>query len=170
MAKCQKRYDELCQKQAIDGVGNIRVIKFEELQSHALEKLGEAKVTSIIDEVIGQEEWDDREKSLRIADQLMIHCQELAPAVVLLFAPPYYPPANSSENPLINGAISLLLGEAKKYDIPLEHIHYFNGICDLSYCQFTADKDWKTYEKIRQFGDKHIQYHLKKWNNSQHQC
>ncbi|MEX3623321.1 M20/M25/M40 family metallo-hydrolase [Viridibacillus arvi] len=147
MANCQKRYDELCQKQGIDGVGNIRVIKFEELQSHALEKLGEAKVTSIIEEVIGQEEWDDREKSLRIADQLMIHCQELAPAVVLLFAPPYYPPANSSENPLINGAISLLLGEAKKYDIPLEHIHYFNGICDLSYCQFTADKDWKTYEK-----------------------
>jgi Arginine degradation protein (predicted deacylase) len=48
---------------------------------------------------------------------------------------------------LIQGAISLLLEEAKKYNIPLEQIHYFNGICDLSYCQFRVNKDWKAYEK-----------------------
>lgn len=145
--KCQSRYDEVCSKHGITGVGEIRVLRFEELRNYAVEKLGREKVVELTAGVITNESLDDREMSLRIADQLMIHCQELAPSVVLLFAPPYYPPANSSDNKLIQGAVSLLLDEAKKYDIPLEQIHYFNGICDLSYCQFYSDKEWQTYEK-----------------------
>ncbi|MFJ8260510.1 M20/M25/M40 family metallo-hydrolase [Rummeliibacillus sp. NPDC094406] len=147
MKKCQSRYDDVCTKQGIKGVGKIRVLRFEELHEHAVTKLGREKVSELTANVIANKALDDREMSLRIADQLMIHCQELAPAVVLLFAPPYYPAANSSDNPLIQGAISLLLEESKKYNIPLQQIHYFNGICDLSYCQFHADKDWQTYEK-----------------------
>lgn len=147
MAKCQSRYETICQKQGVSTIGTISVIRFEELYAYAVKKLGTEKVNELKTFVIANESYDDRERSLRIADQLLIHCRELAPAVILLFAPPYYPPANSSNNLLIQGAISLLLEEAKKYNIPLEQIHYFNGICDLSYCQFRVNKDWKAYEK-----------------------
>lgn len=147
MEKCQLRYDEICRKQRITGVGKIEVLRFEELYNYAVKKLGIKKVSELTDSVTENQSLDDREKSFRIADQLMIHCKELAPAVVLLFAPPYYPPANSSDHPFIKEAISLLLEESKKYNIPLKQIHYFNGICDLSYCQFYNDKDWQTFEK-----------------------
>ncbi|MGE7664618.1 M20/M25/M40 family metallo-hydrolase [Ureibacillus composti] len=147
MAKCQERYEEVCARHGAKAVGKIRVIRFEDLQKYALEKLGQQSVNDIINSVIINNCLDDREKSLKIADQLMINCQELAPATVLLFAPPYYPPANSSDDPLVKGAISILLDEAKKYDIPLEQIHYFNGICDLSYCQSNETKDWQSYER-----------------------
>ncbi len=147
MEKCQGRYDVICKNQNIEGLGKIRVIRFEALREYAEEKLGFEKISEIIAEVVANELLDDREKSLRIADQLLIHCKELTPAVVLLFAPPYYPPVNSSDNVLIQGAMSLLLAEGEKLNIPLTQIHYFNGICDLSYCQFQADEDWRTYEK-----------------------
>ncbi|MGX9134477.1 M20/M25/M40 family metallo-hydrolase [Rummeliibacillus sp. JY-2-4R] len=147
MEKCQSRYDAICKNQNIEGLGKIRVIRFEALREYAEEKLGNEKISEIIADVVANELLDDREKSLRIADQLLIHCKELTPAVVLLFAPPYYPPANSSDNTLIQGAMSLLLAEGEKLNIPLKQIHYFNGICDLSYCQFQADEDWRTYEK-----------------------
>lgn len=146
MVNCQKRYDEICAQNDVKGVGQIRVIRYEELQKYAIQQLGKEKVNALIESVIRNDALDDREKSLKIADQLMIHCQEIAPALVLLFAPPYYPPANSSNHPLVKNAVSLLLDEAKKVDIPLEQIHYFNGICDLSYCQFNEAKDWQSYE------------------------
>jgi arginine utilization protein RocB len=31
----------------------------------------------------------------------MLQCQELAPAIVLLFVPPYYPAVNSSDDELV---------------------------------------------------------------------
>ncbi|WP_369973780.1 M20/M25/M40 family metallo-hydrolase [Rummeliibacillus sp. POC4] len=147
MRKCQTRYEVICKKQGVSTIGKIRVVRFEELYTYAVNKMGIKQVKELKESILSNDTFDDREKSLRIADQLMIRCQELAPAVVLLFAPPYYPPVNSSEDSLIQGAVSLLLEEAKKFNIPLEQIHYFNGICDLSYCQFQAVKDWKTYEK-----------------------
>lgn len=147
MRKCQTRYEVICKKQGVSTIGKIRVVRFEELYTYAVNKMGIKQVKELKKSILSNDTFDDREKSLRIADQLMIRCQELAPAVVLLFAPPYYPPVNSSEDSLIQGAVSLLLEEAKKFNIPLEQIHYFNGICDLSYCQFQAVKDWKTYEK-----------------------
>lgn len=147
MKKCQAHYELICKKQGVPTIGHIHVIRFEELYSYAIRKIGIEKVNVLKAFILSNDTLDDREKSLRIADQLMIHCQELAPAVVLLFAPPYYPPVNSSEDSLIQGGISLLLESASKFNIPLEQVHYFNGICDLSYCQFQTDKDWRTYEK-----------------------
>jgi len=78
--------------------------------------------------------WDDREKSIRIADTLMIHCQELGPAIVLLFAPPYYPAVNSSDDLLIKEMIELMkqVG-SESFNLSVNQIHYFNGISDLSY-------------------------------------
>ncbi|MFD4819513.1 M20/M25/M40 family metallo-hydrolase [Peribacillus butanolivorans] len=146
MAKCQQRYEDICKKNNVTGIAPIRVLRFEQLQIYIEQKIGVEKVEQLIDKVVQDKSLDDREKSLRIADSFMIHCQELAPATILLFVPPYYPPANSSEHPLVKNAIHMLLEEAKSFDIPLEQVHYFNGICDLSYCQFQTDENWKTYE------------------------
>lgn len=147
MEKCQSKYDALCLRKGVECIGKIKTIRFEELKSYAVEKLGDAKIEAIEADVFKMEQLDDRAKSFKLADQLMINCQELAPAVVVLFAPPFYPPANSSEHPLIKEIVSELLQAATPYDIPLQQIHYFNGICDLSYCQFVLDEGWDCYEK-----------------------
>lgn len=147
MDKCNAQYEKICAKKNVKPVGTIRTIRFSELKKYALEKLGEAKVSELEEGIYTNDTWDDRTKSLKIADELMIHCKELAPATVILFAPPYYPPANSSEHPFMKQAVSYLLDAAKPYDIPLEQIHYFNGICDLSYCQYVLDDGWQSYEE-----------------------
>ena len=67
--------------------------------------------------VLENPEWDDREMSLHIVDNLMIQCQELAPATVILYAPPYYPAVNTSEDPLIKESVELIKKEASKFDL-----------------------------------------------------
>ncbi|MFM9535059.1 amino acid degradation protein, partial [Lysinibacillus sp. IITD104] len=95
---------------------------------HAIHKLGAEEVQAIKHQVQQHRAWDDREKSIRIVDQLMIRCQELAPATVLLYAPPYYPAINSSNHPLVKQSIELMKQTAQTFDIEVEQIHYFNGI------------------------------------------
>lgn len=46
-----------------------------------------------------------------------------------------------------SGGHSAITRRSEKKNIPLEQIHYFNGICDLSYCQLNTDATWETYEK-----------------------
>ncbi len=78
----------------------------------------------------------------------MIRCQELAPATVLLYAPPYYPAINSSNHPLVVKSIELMKKTAQTFDIEVQQIHYFNGICDLSYVNYTDESDeWLAFER-----------------------
>ncbi len=147
MAECNARYRALCEREQIDGVGEVKVLRYDQLLDYAINKLGSGEVQRIKNEALQKEEWDDREKSLRIVDGLMIACQELTPATVLLFAPPYYPAVNSSGHPLIDDAISLLKQEAKTFDITLDQIHYFNGISDLSYVNYERNDEWSCFEK-----------------------
>lgn len=146
MEKCQSKYDALCERQGVAGIGKIKTIRYDELKRYALEKLGADRIDELEKVILENDALDDRAKSIRLADQLLLHCQELAPIVIILFTPPFYPAANSSENPLIKELITYLLDAAKPYNIPLKQIHYFNGICDLSYCQFVLDEGWQTYE------------------------
>ena len=145
MAKCQSRYEEACSAADVEATAKIRTISYEDLYQYSLQKQGSTKVEEIIQHIMANDALDDRQKSIRIADQLMIYNQELAPAVVLLFAPPYYPPASSKDHQLVQELVHLLLEEGKKYDIPLNEKHYFNGICDLSYCQNATNDGWQSY-------------------------
>lgn len=147
MEKCNTRYKEICAQKNVNPVGEIKTIRYNDLKQYALKKLGAEKLAKIENAIFENDAFDDRAKSIKVAEQLMIHCKELAPATVIMFAPPYYPPANSSEHPFIKEAIAQLLEAATPYDIPLEQIHFFNGICDLSYCQFVLDDGWKSYEE-----------------------
>ncbi|WP_141676295.1 hypothetical protein [Pseudobacillus wudalianchiensis] len=99
-------------------------------------------------EVQGNTEWDEREKSLRIADKLLIQCQELAPAIVLLFAPPYYPAVNTSNDPLVMESVQLVKKVANNFGVEVEQIHYFNGLCDLSYVHYKDEANgWEAFER-----------------------
>lgn len=92
---CNRSYKEVCFKHSVEPAWEVRVLRYEKLLKYAIKKLGEKSVEEIKASIHSNPEWDDREKSFRMADMLMIQCQELAPAIVLLFAPPYYPPVNS---------------------------------------------------------------------------
>jgi arginine utilization protein RocB len=141
---CNQSYKALCQREQIEGVGDVQVLRYEKLLNYAQEKFGPMMVEHIKSEVLENADWDDREKSIRIADKLMIQCQELAPAIILLFAPPYYPAVNSSNDPLIIKSVQLMKETASKFDLDVSQIHYFNGICDLSYVQYSDNVDGLT--------------------------
>lgn len=145
---CESAYKEICKREDVPGVGEIRLLKFEELIEYANKKLGESEVKRIITEVSGDWELDDRDKSFKIVDVLMIECQELAPATVLLFAPPYYPAVNTSEDALVQELVVLMQDKAKTLGTEVTQIHYFNGISDLSYVHYQDEgTGWKSFER-----------------------
>ncbi|TWE08558.1 arginine utilization protein RocB [Neobacillus bataviensis] len=145
---CNQSYQGVCLKQSVKPVGVVRVMRFEDLQSHAIRKFGREFVEKVKTEVQANSNWDDREKSLRITDSLMIECQELAPAIVLMFAPPYYPAVNSSDEHLVNKCVKYVREKGlEKFALPVKQVHYFNGISDLSYVNYQDDgKGWTAFK------------------------
>ncbi|QKY70173.1 M20/M25/M40 family metallo-hydrolase [Lentibacillus sp. CBA3610] len=145
---CNAAYQKILKHEQTSGIGNVRVLRYNELETHARQHYGDAYVENIRAEVSADSTMDERDKSLQIADQLMISCQELAPAIVLLFAPPYYPAVNTSKETITKEAIQLLKDMGEQYGIDLKPIHYFNGICDLSYVNYQGTDDGLvSYEK-----------------------
>lgn len=145
---CNEAYMEVCSGQSAEPVGKVQVLRYEDLLKHATKKLGPDFIEAIKTTAQANTEWDDREKSLRIADTLMIQCQELAPAIVLLFAPPYYPAVNSSDAELVRQCVEYVKEQGlKKFDLPVQQIHYFNGISDLSYVNYQdKGEGWTTFK------------------------
>lgn len=145
---CNRAYKELCLKHSVQPVGQVRVLRYEELQTHAIRKFGLEFVEEIKAQVQEIPIWDDREKSIRIADSLMIECQELAPAIVLLYAPPYYPAVNSSDDDLVKRCVQFVrdIGQSR-FNLPVKQVHYFNGISDLSYVNYHDEGEgWTAYK------------------------
>lgn len=145
---CNANYQRICSREGVDPVGEIRVLKYEELLKHAVDKFGSDYVETVKTTVRDHMEWDDREKSFRIVDTLMIQCQELAPAMVLLYAPPYYPAVNSSEDPLVEECVEFVKQfGTSEFNLSIERIHYFNGISDLSYVNYEDNAGgWQVFE------------------------
>lgn len=147
--KCNNDYKNICKANETEPIGEVKVIKYKDLLQYAEKKFGTEFIKDIKSDIYYHEEWDDREKSLRITDRLMIHCQELAPAIVVLLAPPYYPAVNSSNHPLVKKCSEYIIQRAKeKYQLTISQIHYFNGICDLSYVNYNGSKGgWSAFEE-----------------------
>jgi arginine utilization protein RocB len=146
---CNQAYIEVCIEHSVEPVGEVRVLRYEELLKHAMGKLGTDFVEKIKAAIHANTEWDDREKSFRMADTLMIECQELSPAMVLLYAPPFYPAVNSSNNELVSQCVEYLKMQGQeKFHLPIHQIHYFNGICDLSYVNYQDDGEgWTVFKE-----------------------
>jgi arginine utilization protein RocB len=126
---------------------NIRLLTYEELEQYAIKKYGLSYINSLKEEIL--EELDEREMSIRIVDQLAIHCQELAPMVILFFSPPYYPAVHSSNDETICELMNELRSFAlEKFAIQVKPVAFFNGISDLSYVSYKDTMDeWETFEK-----------------------
>ncbi|CAM3787820.1 M20/M25/M40 family metallo-hydrolase [Alkalicoccus chagannorensis] len=137
MQRCQQEYDTICRREGADGVQPMRVLRYEELEAYVREKFEPAELEEEIRTVMEKENWDEREQSIRIVGEWMLLCPELAPAVVLFFAPPYYPPVNASEDERVQRVMQLLEHPAQSSRRPVRHVHYFNGICDLSYVGYS---------------------------------
>lgn len=146
---CNQAYLLICKREDVKPIGKVNVLRYEELLQYAKEKLGSDTISSIKTNALKNNNWDDREKSIRIVDQLMIQCQELGPSIVLLFAPPYYPAINTSNDSLVIDSIDLLKKVGKeKFTLEVNQIHYFNGISDLSYVSYNDESDgWTVYEQ-----------------------
>ncbi|SDH88860.1 Arginine utilization protein RocB [Planococcus glaciei] len=149
MEHCTRDYLAMCEREKIEPLGEIRVLRFEELMKYAINKFGIDYVNAALYDTMMHPEWDVRDKSMRIVDILLINCQELTPATVLLYAPPYYPAVNSSEDELVKRCLQQVSANAEeKFGLKLQQIHYFNGISDLSYVNYTDQNGgWMTYEK-----------------------
>lgn len=147
MNACNAAYKQICNNEGTDPVGEVRVLRYEEMLEYAQVKLGSEAVDSMIEKAVSNTELDDRDKCFKITDTLLIECQELTPAAVLLFAPPYYPAVNTSEDPLVIKSIDLMKRTAMDLETYVNQVHYFNGICDLSYVHYTGKPaGWSAYE------------------------
>src|SRR5699024_3580650 len=47
MKTCQTDYEAICTREGVDPIGEIKVLEYEELETYAIEKLGEDAVTTI---------------------------------------------------------------------------------------------------------------------------
>lgn len=149
MEECQRDYEAICAREESEPLGKIQVMRYGELETYAIRKLGEEAVKSIRDNVLTRDDLDEREKSIELCDRLLLNCQELAPATVIFFAPPYYPAVNDSEHPLIKEKIQLTQDVLKKeFAVDAKQVNYFNGISDLSYVNYAEHDDgWKAYKE-----------------------
>ncbi len=145
---CNTAYRQICERENVDVVGDIRVLRYDQLLEYAQEKIGAIEVERIKEAILRDSELDDRDKSFKIVDALLIECQELAPAMILLFAPPYYPAVNTSDDPLVVKSIELMKKTASSLGTVVEQIHYFNGISDLSYVHYKDESyGWTSFER-----------------------
>ena len=112
----------------------IRVLTYEELKEHACKRTSIDHVERIENFVAKERKGDNRQQSITIVDQLSIICQDLAPMIVLFYAPPYYPAINTGDNPIIKELSTKLITYANaSFNMTLQPVDYFNGISDLSY-------------------------------------
>lgn len=113
----------------------VKVMTYEELYCYALEKYGEEKIETLHSAIsVSESKKDDRELTIELVDQLTALCKELAPMIVIFFAPPYYPAISSGDHELIRG----IANELKQYALTSLNMdfhiqNYFAGISDLSY-------------------------------------
>lgn len=114
----------------------VQTLTYQDLLEYAIEHHGLEQVNQIEQHVFNKnkQQKDERELTIELVDELAILCKELAPMIVLFFAPPYYPAICSRDHDLIKQVTSEMVNYARdKFDISLQKINYFGGISDLSY-------------------------------------
>lgn len=149
-AECTSTYHARCAREGVDPIGSIRVLRFEQLVTHATDRFGADVVARVLTDAAAEHADDDAgSQSTRMADALLVLCPELAPAIVVLFAPPYYPPVNSSDDALVRACVERLGDQAAlRFGRTITQRHWFRAISDLSYVDYAGDDDgWQAYER-----------------------
>lgn len=147
MHKCRTDYIKIVEANGIEPFTCIRVMEYHEVLEYFIDKYSQEEAEAVINSVIEKDQGDFRKMTLLIADRLMEYCQELAPATILMFAPPYMPAVNSSYDGLVQKLIEVTQETFKQnFDYDVTNKHYFNGISDLSYVNYQADDDgWEVF-------------------------
>jgi arginine utilization protein RocB len=147
--RCTSAWHDTCARERVEPFGVVRTLRYEQLVAHAIEHLGEAAVEQRIALAVVAAGEDLRIQSMAAVDALMTACPELAPAIVALFAPPYYPAVNSSEVDLVRSCITRVQQVARdRWGTELHQTHFFNGISDSSYVGWHGSADgWSAYER-----------------------
>ncbi|WP_442595768.1 M20/M25/M40 family metallo-hydrolase [Neobacillus sp. D3-1R] len=115
-------------------ISKIRVLSYEELKDYACQKTSQQFIANIEQVAASETKGDSRDKCIQVIDQMAMLCQELAPMIVLFYAPPYYPAVHSHEHPVIKElAESLIDNTYEHFGYKFTPVKYFNGISDLSY-------------------------------------
>ncbi|CAD2076090.1 M20/M25/M40 family metallo-hydrolase [Phocicoccus pinnipedialis] len=117
---------------------SVPVITYSELYVKAVNELGRETVETIINQA-EQKVTESHMKSVQIVDDLMTVMRSIGPAVITFYTPPYYPAANSSDDLDVKLAVSEVIRSASELGRISEEVRYFNGICDLSYVQYTSN-------------------------------
>lgn len=135
-ARCSDDYRDVCAREGAPGVGDIRVLRYEALLAHARVQLAPEELGRTIGAALaaGGAGVDHRDQAIAVADALLRACQELTPAIVVMFAPPCYPSVNSSDDLLVQRCVEFVQAQARdRFGIELVQSHWFNGISDSSY-------------------------------------
>ena len=140
-ASCSEAWRAACDRAGVDTPGPVRVLRYEQLVAHATGQLGAERVRELVDAALATS-GDLRARSVAAADALVLACPDLAPAIVLLFAPPWYPAVCSSGDALVEACIERVRSRASEWFCSDVHrTHWFNGISDLSYLAPVADTE-----------------------------
>ncbi|ARU63179.1 hypothetical protein CBW65_21020 [Tumebacillus avium] len=128
---------------AESGAVSVRVLSYEQLHAYAVQTHGQevleqrqAKLAA------GRGGMDDRNFSVELVDDLAGLCKELAPMIVVFFTPSFYPAVSSRRHCLVQDVVADVIKRAEDtYGIELEQVHFFPGICDLSYVGLPVPPD-----------------------------
>ncbi|MEQ6376531.1 M20/M25/M40 family metallo-hydrolase [Bacillaceae bacterium S4-13-58] len=113
---------------------NIKVLSYEELYKETIKRHGETEVKRRLSLLQSHRNHGDRDFSTLLVQELSHLCKDLAPMIVLFYSPPFYPAVHSGEDQWIQDIVSETKINARKMgNYPLEEIHYFPGLSDLSF-------------------------------------
>ncbi|MBO9128421.1 M20/M25/M40 family metallo-hydrolase [Bacillus sp. 165] len=123
-------------QQSVPNKFKVKVMTFEELKEYAIQTYGDEALKKIEMEAIKPkiEQEDERDITIRLVDGYAALCSELAPMIVLFFAPPYYPSVSSRKHPMISRVTEDIINYAWEiHGTALKKQMYFGGLSDLSY-------------------------------------
>ncbi len=116
------------------------VLTYDELYTETVERLGKKRVDAEL-----MQEWrhwhstvDGRDRSLHLTQRLWMLSGRQGPAIVLYFAPPYYPAVAPMAGPLQDAVDAVVKAHP---DVHLEQLPYFPYLSDISYTSLDPNID-----------------------------
>lgn len=148
VAECEKRERLFYQQENYEPKQRkITVLSFQELLELAIKKEGKDTIEEKINQIlIAEADEDDRNRSIQIVHELASLCKEVAPMIVLFYAPPFYPAIASTGDEATERLAQFLIDEAReKEGLELNELIYFPGLSDLSYVSMKGElKGWSS--------------------------
>lgn len=112
----------------------VKVLSYEEVYNEAVQRHGETEVKRRLSLLQSRRTQGDRDFSTLLVQELSHLCKDLAPMIVLFYSPPFYPAVHSGDDIWIQKIVAETKKNAQEMgNYPLEEIHFFPGLCDLSF-------------------------------------